>query len=151
MRKLIAKNKKARRNVAIEDTWEAGLSLLGSEVKSLRSGNVSLDEAFCRVQNDEIWLLDAHIPEYKYAHNRTHEPKRERKLLLKSAEIRRISIKAVERGYTIVPLSIYWKGAYVKLEIGIGRGKRTYDKRSDVAARDAQREIDRALKDASQR
>jgi SsrA-binding protein len=151
MRKLIAKNKKARRNVDIEDTFEAGLVLLGSEVKSLRAGNISLDEGFCRVQNGELWLFDAHIPEYKYAHNRTHEPKRERKLLLKAQEIKKISGKAIERGYTIVPLAIYWKGAYVKIEIGIGKGKRTHDKRTDISKREAQREMDRAMKQANQR
>ena len=151
MRKLIAKNKKARRNVEIEDTFEAGLVLLGSEVKSLRAGNISIDEGFCKVQEGAIWLMDAHIPEYKFAHARTHEPKRERKLLLSAHEIKKISEKSVERGYTIVPLSIYWKGAYVKLEIGIGRGKRTHDKRSDISKREADREIARAMKNANQR
>ena len=146
MQKVISRNKQARRNYHIEDTWEAGLVLMGSEVKSLRAGNCSLDEGYCAVRNGEIWLVDCNIPVYKFAHRTGHEPKRERKLLLHAREIRKISIKAVERGYTIIPLQIYFKGARVKVEIGIGRGKRQYDKRQDVAKRDTDREIARALK-----
>ncbi len=146
MQKVISRNKQARRNYHIEDTWEAGLVLMGSEVKSLRAGNCSLDEGYCAVRNGEIWLVDCNIPVYKFAHRTGHEPKRERKLLLHAREIRKISIKAVERGYTIIPLQIYFKGARVKVEIGIGRGKRQYDKRQDVAKRETDREIARALK-----
>jgi len=146
MKKMIARNKQARRNYHIENTWEAGLVLLGSEVKSLRDGNCSLNEAWCKVKGSEIWLVDCNIPEYKFAHRRTHEAKRERKLLMHANELRRIGIKAVERGFSIIPLEIYWKGARVKLEIGIGRGKKYHDKRTDIADRDAKRDIARQLK-----
>jgi SsrA-binding protein len=146
MQKVISRNKQGRRNYHIEDKWEAGLVLMGSEVKSLRAGNCSLDEGYCAVRNGEIWLVNCNIPVYKFAHRTGHEPKRERKLLLHAREIRKISIKAVERGYTIIPLQIYFKGARVKVEIGIGRGKRQHDKRQDVAKRETDREIARALK-----
>jgi len=146
VKKLIARNKQARRNIQIEDTWEAGVVLMGSEVKSLRSGNCSLNEGYCHVKDNEIWLHDVNIPIYPFAHRTGHEPKRERKLLLHAREIKKIAIKVVEKGFTLVPLQIYWKGSHVKVEIGVGRGKRLHDKRQDMSKRDSDREIARALK-----
>ena len=147
MEKLIAQNKRARHDFAIEDAWEAGLVLTGSEVKSLRAGKASLDGSFCKVERSgEIFLVGAHIAEYAFAHQFGHEPIRERKLLLHRRELTKIAAKVIERGYTLVPLRLYWKDSHVKVEVALAKGKREHDKRDDIASKEAAREIDRALK-----
>lgn len=151
MLKLIAQNKQAKRNYAIELEFEAGLVLIGSEVKSLRDGKASLNEAYCKLRGDEIWLVGAHIPEYKNAGYMTHDPIRDRKLLLHREEIAKIAVRVTERGFALIPLKLYWKAARVKLEIGLGKGRKLYDKRQLVAKRDAQRDLDREMKDSGRR
>jgi SsrA-binding protein len=144
--KIIARNRRARHDYQIEDTFEAGLVLTGTEVKSLRAGRASLNEAFAQVSGGELWLHGMHIPEYERGTWTNHEPRRTRKLLLHRKEIDRLASQAAERGFTIVPLSLYFSGGRAKVELGLGRGKRTYDKRHDLAQRDAAREVDRALR-----
>jgi SsrA-binding protein len=143
-RKLIAQNKKARHDYAIEDVYEAGLVLTGTEVKSLRAGRASLVDAYARIKDGEVWLEGAHIPEYTQGSWTNHEPRRPRKLLLHRGEIAKLIGKTKESGLTIVPLSMYFKDGKAKVEIALARGKRAYDKRQTLAARDAAREIDRA-------
>jgi SsrA-binding protein len=142
-RKLIAQNRKARHDYAIEDVFEAGLVLQGTEVKSLREGRASLVDAYGRVRDGEIWLEGLHIPEYTQGTWTNHEPRRNRKLLLHRKEIQRLINKTKESGLTLVPLSMYFKDGYVKVEIALARGKRSYDKRQTLATRDAAREIER--------
>jgi SsrA-binding protein len=142
---VVARNRRARHDYHIEDTFEAGLVLRGTEVKSLRAGRVSLNEAFAQITDDELWLHGLHIPEYTLGTWNNHEPRRTRKLLLHRKEIDRLASAVAERGFTIVPLSLYFSGGRAKVELALARGKRTYDKRHDLAKRDAAREIDRAL------
>jgi len=144
--KVISVNKKARHRFHIEDTVEAGLVLLGSEVKSLRGGRVSLKEGYVRLEEGESWLVDVHIPPYEQANRQNHEPLRPRKLLLHKREIQRLFGKISRQGYTLVPLRLYFRRGKVKLEIGLGRGKKLHDKRHDQKTKDAQREMDRARK-----
>ena len=144
--KVIARNRRARHDYAIEDTVEAGLVLTGTEVKSLRAGRASLAESFAQISDGEVWLHNVHIPEYTQGTWTNHTPRRIRKLLLHRKEIDRLAAKVSEQGLTLVPLSLYFKDGNVKVELGLARGKRTYDKRQDLARRDADREIDRALK-----
>jgi SsrA-binding protein len=143
-RKLIAQNRKARHDYAIDDVFEAGLVLQGTEVKSLREGRASLVDAYGRVRGDEIWLEGLHIPEYTQGTWTNHEPRRTRKLLLHRKEIDRLIAKTKESGQTLVPLSLYFKDGKAKVEIALARGKRSYDKRQTLARRDAEREIERA-------
>jgi SsrA-binding protein len=144
--KVIARNRRARHDYHIEDTVEAGLVLTGTEVKSLRAGRASLNEAFGQITGDEVWLHNLHIPEYAQGTWTNHEPRRTRKLLLHRKEIERLASETAERGFTLVPLSLYFSGGRAKVELGVGRGKHTYDKRHDLAQRDAAREVDRALR-----
>lgn len=144
-RKVVASNRKARHDYAILDTYEAGVALTGTEVKSLRAGRASLVDAFGQVNNGEIYLYGMHIPEYAQGTWTNHEPRRARKLLLKRQEIDRLVGKMQESGLTLVPLSIYFSDGWAKVELGVARGKRAYDKRQDLAKRDADREITRAL------
>ena len=144
-RKVIAQNKKARHDYAIEDVYEAGLVLQGTEVKSLRAGRASLVDAYAHIKNGEVWLENAHIPEYDQGSWTNHEPRRPRKLLLHRAEIAKLIGKTKESGLTLIPLSMYFKDGKAKVEIALARGKRAYDKRQTLAARDAAREIDRAV------
>jgi SsrA-binding protein len=144
-RKLIASNRKARHDYAILDTYEAGIALVGTEVKSLRAGRASLVDAFGQERDGELYLHGLHIPEYTHGTWTNHEPRRTRKLLLKKIEINRLLNKLGESGLTLVPLSLYFSDGWAKIEIGLARGKRTYDKRQDLAERDANREISRAL------
>ena len=144
-RKLIAQNKKARHDYAIEDVYEAGLVLTGTEVKSLRAGRASLVDAYAAIKDGEVWLHHAHIPEYDQGSWTNHEPRRPRKLLLHKGEIEKLIGKTKESGLTLVPLSMYFKDGKAKVEIALARGKRAYDKRQTLAARDAAREIDRAV------
>jgi SsrA-binding protein len=144
--KIIARNKRARHDYAIEDVVEAGLVLTGTEVKSLRAGRASLTDGYGLITDDEAWLHGVHIPEYTQGTWTNHEPRRTRKLLLHRKEIERLARSTQERGLTLVPLSLYFKDGKAKIELGLGRGKRTYDKRQDLAKRDAAREVERELR-----
>ena len=144
-RKIIAQNKKARHDYAIVDTYEAGIALTGTEVKSLRLGRASLVDGFATIDDGEVWLRNVHIPEYEQGSWTNHEPRRTRKLLLHRGEILRLIGKTKESGLTLVPLSIYFSAGKVKVELALARGKRSYDKRQDLARRDADREVRRAL------
>jgi len=144
-RKVVASNRKARHDYAILDTVEAGLALLGTEVKSLRAGRASLVDAFAQEKDGEIYLHGLHIPEYAHGTWTNHEPRRTRKLLLNRLEINRLIGKTRESGLTLVPLALYFADGWAKVEIGLARGKRSYDKRQDLAKRDADREISRAM------
>jgi SsrA-binding protein len=142
-RKVVASNRKARHDYAILDTYEAGLALTGTEVKSLRAGHASLVDAFAQERGGEIFLHGMHIPEYDRGTWTNHEPRRTRKLLLNRIEIDRLLGKLKESGLTLVPLSLYFADGWAKVELGLARGKRAYDKRQDLAKRDAEREIRR--------
>lgn len=142
-RKLIAQNKKARYDYHIEDTFEAGLVLTGTEVKSLREGRASLVDGFAEIADGEVWLHGAHIPEYLQGTWNNHTPRRKRKLLLNRHEIDKLERRVNERGLTVVPLSMYFKDGRAKVEIAVAKGKKHYDKRHAIATRDAQREADR--------
>ena len=142
---LKIRNKKARFNFEILETIEAGLVLEGSEVKSLRDGRGNLDEAFARVRNGEVWLYNMHIGPYEQAGQFSHDTRRTRKLLLKKREINRFLGKAVEKGSALVPLTVYFKRGWAKVEIGVARGKREFDKREDLKQREGQRDIARDL------
>ena len=144
-RKLIASNKKARHDYAILKTYEAGIVLVGTEVKSLREGRVSLVDAFAQERDGEIMLYGLHIAEYGFGSWTNHQPRRTRKLLLHRVEIDRILEKLREGGLTLVPLSMYFDNGWAKVELGLARGKRSYDKRQAMAERDANREIAREL------
>ncbi len=141
-RKVVASNRKARHDYTILDTYEAGMALTGTEVKSLRAGRASLVDAFGHENNGEIFLHGMHIPEYTQGTWTNHEPRRVRKLLLHRGEIAKIDGKVRERGYTLVPLSLYFKDGKAKVEIGLARGKKTYDKRQALAERTAKREAE---------
>ena len=143
--KVVAQNRKARYDYAIDDTWEAGLVLVGTEVKSLRAGRASLVDGFAEIENGEAYLLGVHIPEYTEGTWTNHEPRRRRKLLLHQHEIDRIDAKVRERGFTLIPLSLYFKDGRAKVEIGLARGKKSYDKRHAIAERQANREKQQAL------
>ena len=145
-RKLVANNKKAYHDYFIEETYEAGISLAGTEVKSLRAGKCSIKEAFIRVENEEILIYGMHISPYEQGNLFNKDPLRTRKLLLHKSEIRKLSGKAAEKGYTIMPLKVYFSGSYAKVEIGLARGKKLYDKRQDIAKKDARREAEREFK-----
>jgi SsrA-binding protein len=144
-RKLIAQNKRARYDYHIEDTWEAGLVLMGTEVKALRAGRASLADGYAHVRNGEVWLENVHIPEYLQGTWTNHAPRRPRKLLLHRREIDKMAGKADEAGWTLIPLSLYFKDGRAKVEIGLARGKKTYDKRQAIAKREADREMRRAV------
>lgn len=146
-RRVIAENRKARHEYDILERVEAGLQLVGSEVKSLRGGKGNIAEAYVRFEKGEAWLVDAHIPQYAQAgpHN-NHEPRRPRKLLLKATELEKWSRKVQEKGMTAVPLVLYFKGAWVKLEIGLGRGRKLHDKRHAIKERESRRDAERALR-----
>jgi len=144
-RKVVASNRKARHDYAISDTYEAGMVLTGTEVKSLRLGRASLVDAFAQESNGELYLHHMHIPEYTQGTWTNHEPRRTRKLLLNKQEIVKLLNKTREDGYTLVPLQVYFNNGYAKVEIGLAKGKKSYDKRQDLAKRDAQREIARAV------
>jgi SsrA-binding protein len=144
-RKLIAQNKKARHDYSIEDVYEAGLVLTGTEVKSLRAGRATLTDGYATLDDGEIWLRGVHIPEYTQGTWTNHEPRRARKLLLRRDEIRRIAGKTKESGVTLVPLALYFQDGYAKVEIAVARGRRSYDKRQAIAERDSKREAERAV------
>ncbi len=149
-RKMIAQNKKARHDFHIEDTYEAGLVLTGTEVKSLRAGRASLVDGFAEIDRGEAWLLQVHIPQYDNGTWTNHETRRRRKMLLNRHEIDKIDQRIQSKGLTLVPLSLYFKDGRAKVEIALARGKKQYDKRHAIAerqaVRDAQRELGRSLK-----
>jgi SsrA-binding protein len=144
-RKLIAQNRKARHDYEILETHEAGIVLLGTEVKSLRAGRASITDGYATVDDGEVWLRGVHIPEYDPGTWTNHEPRRTRKLLLHKAEIAKLIGKTREGGLTLVPLSLYFSDGKVKVDLALGRGRRAYDKRQAIAERESKREADRAL------
>jgi SsrA-binding protein len=144
-RKLIAQNKRARHDYHIENTYEAGLVLTGTEVKSLRAGRANLTDGFAHIRDGEVWLEGVHIPEYTMGTWTNHAARRPRKLLLHRREIGKLSGATTESGRTIIPLSLYFKDGKAMVEIAVARGKRSYDKRQAIAKRDADREMQRAL------
>ena len=144
--KLIANNKKAYHDYFIEDTYEAGISLHGTEVKSLRMGKCSVKEAFIRSEGNEMFIYQMHISPYEKGNIFNKDPLRPRKLLLHKQEIRKMIGQATQKGYTFVPLKVYFKGSLVKVEVGLARGKKLYDKRDDIAKKDMRRETEREFK-----
>jgi SsrA-binding protein len=143
-RKVVARNKKARYRYHVEDRVEAGMVLVGTEVKSLRAGRVALADSFARFRGAELFLLNCHISPYEKAHRDNHEPMRPRKLLLHRRELKRLRTKVEERGHTLIPLSLYFLRGKAKVELGLCRGKRQRDRREDLKRRDAERELRRA-------
>jgi SsrA-binding protein len=149
--KVVATNRRARFDYSIEDAWEAGLVLTGSEVKSLREGNVNLSDAYAQPRGGELFLVNCRIGEYKQAAQFGHEPLRERKVLLNRAEIERIRGRVEQRGYTLVPLRVYFKDGWAKVELGLGKGRAHEDRRDAIAERESKREVERALGRARKR
>ncbi len=150
-RESIARNKRARHDYAILDTWEAGIVLTGSEVKSLRAGNVNLSDAYAAPRGDELFLFNCRIGEYQQAAHFGHAPLRDRKLLMRRAELDRIQGKVEQRGYTLVPLRLYFKDGWAKVELGLAKGRSHEDRREAIAERESKREMDRALGRARKR
>jgi len=144
-RKLVAQNKKARHDYHIDDTWEAGMVLMGTEVKSLRAGRASLADGFAEIDDHDVWLHGVHIPEYSQGTWTNHAARRKRKLLLNRSEIDKIERKVSDKGYTLVPLALYFKDGRAKVEIALARGKKSWDKRHTLAERQANREKEQAL------
>ena len=142
----IAANRKAFHDFFIEDRIEAGIALVGTEVKSLREGRVNLRDSYAEIRDGEVFLVGVHISPYEQGNVWNHDPLRPRKLLLHGHEIARLQQKINERGYTLVPTRLYFRGSRVKVELGLARGKRLYDKRADLARRDAERDVERALR-----
>jgi SsrA-binding protein len=143
---IICVNRQARHNYFIDETYEAGLVLVGSEVKSLRDGKANLTDSYARVQKGEVFLVNTHISPYSGANQFNHEPKRTRKLLLHAREIERLTGKTKERGLTLIPLKLYFKNGRAKVELGLARGKKLYDKRETLRRKVAQREVERSMK-----
>lgn len=144
--KQIAKNRKAWHDYTIEETFEAGIALSGTEVKSIRLGTLNLKDSYCVVKNGEISVKQMHISPYEKGNVFNRDPMRDRKLLMHKSEIRKLDAAIAQQGYAIIPLSVYLKGSLVKIQIGLARGKKLHDKRDALAARDAKREMDRAIK-----
>jgi SsrA-binding protein len=143
-RKLV-ENRRARFNYEIQETIEAGIALQGTEVKSIREGKANIQEAYADLRDGEVYLIGCHISPYSHGNRTNHDPLRDRKLLLNAREIRRIQGKVAEKGMTLVPLSFYVKGRFIKLKVGVGRGKKLMDKREDIKRRDQELEIQRGL------
>jgi SsrA-binding protein len=143
--KVVARNRRARHEYFILETYEAGVALQGSEIKSIRAGQISLAEAYVRIDGKEAWLEDAHIAPYEQASIYNHEPRRPRKLLLHSNEIRKLWNTVRQKGVTVIPLSVYLKNGKAKVEIAVAKGKKLYDKRAEIAKRDTKREIERQI------
>jgi SsrA-binding protein len=146
MEKLICTNRRVRRDYAIDETYEAGMVLVGTEVKALRQGKANLKDSYARIQNDEIFLVDTHISPYSHGNQFNHDPDRPRKLLMHKREIRKLYGKTRERGFTLIPLRMYFKDGKVKVEIGLGKGKKLYDKREDLKQRAMEREMERSFR-----
>jgi SsrA-binding protein len=145
--KVICRNKRAFHEYEVFDSLECGLALTGTEVKSLREGSSSLEDAYAKIENGEVWLIGSDIPEYSMGNRMNHKPKRPRKLLLHRREIAKFADKAAQRGFTLVPLRMYFKNGRAKVELAVGRGKQLHDKRQAAKKADAQREIRRAMSD----
>ena len=145
-KKLIANNKKAYHEYFLEEKYDAGIALHGTEVKSLRMGKCSIKEAFVRIENDEVIIYQMHISPYEKGNIFNRDPLRPKKLLMHKAEINKLKAKIAEKGYTLVPLQVYFKGSLVKVEIGLARGKKLYDKRADIAKKDQRRELEKEFK-----
>jgi SsrA-binding protein len=143
--KLIAQNRKARHDYHIEETFEAGIALTGTEVKSCRAGKANLADSYATVRDREVWLLQCHISPYSHGNRQNHEPMRARKLLLHRAEIERLNAKVSQEGRTLVPLRLYFKHGLAKVEIAVARGKKMHDKRADIAKREAERDMRQAV------
>jgi SsrA-binding protein len=141
--RIAVSNRKARHEYFIIESFEAGIILMGTEVKSLRKGNANLQDAYAVIRNGEVWLEGMHISPYEQGTTNSHDPRRKRKLLLSKKEIHKLFTKATDKGLTLVPLSVYFKGAYAKIDLAIARGKKSYDKREAIAKRDADRQIAR--------
>lgn len=144
--KVVATNRKARHEYILLDTYEAGLVLKGSEIKSIRAGQISLAQAYVSLEDNEAWLVNSHIAPYNEASRNNHDPLRPRKLLLHRTEIHKLSDKVRQKGATVIPLRLYLKDGRAKVEIALAKGKKHYDKRADIAKRDAEREMDRRYK-----
>ncbi|MBM0066195.1 SsrA-binding protein SmpB [Alkalicoccobacillus gibsonii] len=144
---VIAQNKKARHDYFIEETFEAGMVLQGTEIKSMRAGRMNLKDSFARIRNGEVYLHNAHIAEYEQGNRFNHEPTRARKLLLKKKEISQLIGQTQQQGYSLVPLKVYIKNGFAKVLLGVAKGKKNYDKRDTLRRQDAKREVDRALKE----
>ncbi|MBU0472564.1 MAG: SsrA-binding protein SmpB [Bacteroidetes bacterium] len=144
--KNITSNRKAFHDYFIEQTIEVGVVLLGTEVKALRNGKANLVDAYASIKNDEVWMINAHIGVYDHGNINNHEPLRIRKLLLKRSEIRKLDNKIKQKGYSLIPLRIYFSNGKVKVEIGLARGKKAYDKRETIKLKDAKRDLDRSVK-----
>lgn len=144
--KIVAQNRKAFHDYSIEETVEAGIVLAGTEVKSLREGNANLKDSYVLVKGSEVFLLNCHISPYTHGNIMNHDPVRTRKLLLHKKEIERLQGKAAQKGYSLIPLKIYFKDSRAKVEVGLARGKKQYEKRETIKKRDAEREIERAMK-----
>lgn len=144
--KNITVNRKARHEFTILQSFEAGIALQGTEVKSLRQGKINLTDAYAQVKDGEVWLVNSHINVYDHGNINNHDPLRKRKLLLKKSEIRKLEKAVNEKGNTLIPLRFYFKSGIVKVELAIAKGKKVYDKRQDIAKRDAERELDRKVK-----
>jgi len=144
--KLVAENRKARHDYIIEDTFEAGIVLVGTEVKSLRMGKANLKDSYARIKNGEVFVHQMHIGPYPFAYYNNHEPLRPRKLLLHHHEIRKLFGKVNEKGYSLIPLKLYFKGGKVKLSLALARGKQSHDKRETIRRRDQKRELERERK-----
>lgn len=145
--KTIIENRKARHEYLFLEKYEAGIELCGTEVKSLRAGKASLVDAFARVENGEVWLYNLHISPYDFGNINNHEAKRPRRLLLHKNEIARLYASVREKGFTLIPVRLYFSGALVKVELALARGKKLYDKRDSMAERDSKRQIERAMKE----
>ena len=144
-KKIVLLNRRARHEYFIEDTWEAGIVLAGTEVKSIRASQANMQDAFCRVENGEIWLYNMHISPYEHGTSWNQEPTRKRKLLLHKKEIEVAQTKMEQKGLSIIPLKLFFQHGYAKIEIGVGRGKKLYDKRDDIAKKDQDREQRRSV------
>ena len=150
-RRSICKNRRARFDYQIEETFEAGIALLGSEVKSLRAGRANLVDSYARISNGEVVLMKAHIAPYEQANRENHDPVRPRKLLLHRSEIRRLTGKVHERGRTLIPLELYFEGGRAKVELALARGKKRHDKRAAIAKRESDRQLQRITKREARR
>lgn len=143
--KLLAKNRRAFYDYSVEENLECGIVLQGTEVKSLRGGKFSFSDSYARIRDDELWLIGLHISEYTHGNINNHDPLRDRKLLIHRQELKRLKRKVDERGFTLIPLRIYLKGGRVKVELGVCRGKKSYDKRESIKERDQKRDADREM------
>ena len=147
---MVATNRKAYHDYHVGETYEAGIALTGTEIKSVRQGMVSLRDSYARVENGEVFLYNMNVSPYDAGNRFNHEPRRTRKLLLHKSEIRKLATKTQEKGFTLIPLKVYLKGGRAKVELALAKGKRLYDKREDIKKRDVMRQVDRVIKDRGQ-